>query len=341
MQFASAAYSMAETCLYYGEGYIADPAKCNGWGYCSGGELIAQGDCPGTYLYNSKTGQCDYPDKVECASKLESTCSTVTSPIYVADPDDCTKACYCNDGKYKCEKCPEYQVFNPTTRSCVYSSQYACPADSICRLVPNGKWVSDPDACGNYITCVDGSGTSQKCPNDLFYNQFTNTCSSTDICAPSTNPPTTVSAGPGVDKNLPDSTTACAKNPGTKEPFFVSDGQTCMGFYSCETVGAETGVWAKCPMGTHFDEANQACVTPYTVDCPYDRCGNINQNFVSVLGCQDYYYCINQTKQPGMGGNCKTNNANYPYFSEVQNACVNADPGYAICKATPPSPVGN
>ncbi|XP_073841563.1 peritrophin-44 [Musca autumnalis] len=345
MHVASAVYSMAETCLYYGEGYVADPAQCNGWGYCSGGELIASGVCPGDYLYNSKTGQCDYPDKVVCASKLESTCSVVTSPIYVADPDDCTKACYCNNGTYTCVNCPPNQVFNPTTRSCVYSGEYQCPADSICRLVPNGKWVSDPDHCGNYITCIDGSGDSMECPQDLYFDQFKNKCTSTSLCTTVTDPPATSTTGPGVDKALPNGKNVCGENPtgSTDEetPFFVSDKQTCMGYYSCEKLNAAVGVWGKCPTNTHFDESTQSCVTPYTVNCPYDRCGNLSGSFVSVLGCADYYYCVNQTKQVGKGGNCKKNNANYPYFNEVQGACVNQEPEYSICKANPPSPMDN
>ncbi|XP_005181187.1 peritrophin-44 isoform X2 [Musca domestica] len=344
MQCASAGYSMAETCLYYGEGYIADPDQCNGWGYCKGGELIAQGTCPGTYLYNQKTAQCDFPENVKCASKLESTCSVVTSPIYLADPDDCTKACYCNNGTYSCTTCPQYQVFDPTKRACVYSNQYNCPANSICRLVPDGKWVADPLKCGNYLACLDGSGTSKECPDNLFFNQFKNMCAIESICPTETEPPSTASVGPGVEKPLPDSKTACAENPNDKtdttSKFYVEDGKSCMGYYYCEKAG-ETGIWGKCPLGTHFNQADQNCVTPYTVDCKYDRCGNINQTYVSVLGCADYYYCINQTKQVGMGGNCANNNPNYPYFSEAQGACVDVDPKFAICSAPAPSPVGN
>ncbi|XP_013117614.2 peritrophin-44 isoform X2 [Stomoxys calcitrans] len=335
-QFATASYSMSETCQQYSEGYIANPDNCQGYGYCRGGVLIGTGTCKDGFLYDSNGGICDYAANVTCMSKLESTCSVVGDPVYVADPDDCTRACYCNNGKYSCTSCPQYQVFNPNTRSCVYSSQYSCPASSICRLVPNNKFVGDPNNCGNFIQCVGGAGLSQLCPNNLHYNAVTGYCATDPPnCGNSPPSPTPPSAGPGVLQNLPTNSTACLnyKTPPSGNSYFVSDGTTCMGFYVCDNTDGP-GTWYKCPFLTHFDEEEQKCVTPYSVRCPYDRCGNLNQTFVADLGCTSYSYCITQTKQNFGGNTCKAVNFNYQYFNEVASACVNQDPAYPICTSS-------
>ncbi|XP_075162518.1 peritrophin-44 isoform X2 [Haematobia irritans] len=335
-QYTNASYSMSETCKYYAKGYIADPDNCQGYGYCSGGQLIGTGECADDLLYNPATGACDYADKVQCMSKLESKCSVTADPTYVADPEDCTRACYCNNGTYTCVKCPDNQLFNPSTRACVWSKQYSCPANSICRLVPNNKFVGDPNNCGNYMQCVGGAGTSKECPDGLYYNATENMCISSNPCTgvPTSSPP---AAGPGVLTNLKDNPSACTD--GYKQPavgadaYFVSDGQTCFGYYVCESASGD-GKWFKCPKSTHFDESKQQCVTPYAVACTHDRCGNIDQNFVADIGCKSYTYCVTETKQSYGGGLCSSLNANYAWFDESQEACVNKDLAYAICTAS-------
>ncbi|XP_073827827.1 peritrophin-44-like [Musca autumnalis] len=333
MQFTLAAYTMSETCMFYHEGYIADPDSVNGYGYCRGGELIAAGSCLGEFVYNPRTAQCDHADNVDGGVKHGNSCNADEASSYVADPDDCSRACYCDNGTYSCVSCPTYQVFNPSLKACVYMAEYQCPQVSICRLIPNGKWVADPDKCGNYLTCLEGNGVSTSCPDGLYYSQSTNSCTPTNVCAPVTEPPETITLGPGVFIPLPNSPTACAVNPissSDDDPFFVEDGHTCMGYYSCERIGSY-GIWNKCPVSTHFDQSQQACVTPFTVKCRHDRCGNLNQSFVSALGCTDYYYCLYETEQEGMDRSCASINPNYPYFNEQRGACVNQIPDFAIC----------
>ncbi|XP_073841574.1 peritrophin-44-like [Musca autumnalis] len=320
MQFTLAAYTMSETCMFYHEGYMADPDSCNGYGYCRGGELIAAGNCLGELVYNPRTAQCDHADNVDCGVKLGNSCNADEAHTY--------------DDKLPIQMIvPEpVIVFNPSLKSCVYMAEYQCPQVSICHLIPNGKWVADPDMCGNYLTCLEGSGISTSCPDGLYYDQFTNSCTS-NICATVTEPPVASPYCPGVAKPLPNSQYACAVNPissSDDDPFFVEDGLTCMGYYSCERTGS-LGIWNKCPVSTHFDQSQQACVTPFTVNCKYDRCGNLNQSFVSALGCKDYYYCVNQTQQYGKGRSCASINPNYPYFNEQRGACVDQLPDYAIC----------
>lgn len=333
-QIAFAAYSMSETCAYLASGYIANPDDCQSYGYCNNGELVGTKKCADGFLFDTKLGYCNYAANVKCSSKLASTCSNIDSPLYVADPDDCSQACYCNgNGKYSCVKCPQSQYFNPNTRACVWSKDYSCPADSICRLVVDNSFVADPIICGNYFSCYGGSGLSTQCDSGYWFNAKTGNCENVNICEGSAVTPAP-GVGPGVQNNLPSSKAACSAYVPQPEgqSYFVSDGETCMGYYVCDDATGP-GTWHKCPMGSHFSQADQKCVTPYTVKCTHDRCANINQQYVSAIGCSSYQFCSNQTNIPAYGNSCAVLNPKFPYFDEFLGSCVNEIPSYAICSA--------
>lgn len=335
-QLVSAAFTMNETCNYIVKGWIADPSSCQGWGYCSGGILQGTGKCNPGLLFDTTTGSCNNANAVTCYSTIADVCKNVVNPQLVSDPDNCNNACYCDgNGNYECQPCGQNQAFNPATSSCVWSSKYSCPADNICRLVPNNMFAGDPYACGNYISCVNGAGFSQPCANGQYYNALTGNCQNADPCnANGNNPGSTPNAGLGVLTPLPTDVTKCSKSTGTvAKPQFIGDGKTCMGYYKC-TSNKGPGTWDKCILGTHFNPVTAQCVTPYTYNCPYDRCANINQPFVTQVSvtdttCSSYLYCKTQTTQLAGGGKCPL--PDYPFFDEVIGACIKTKPVYAIC----------
>ncbi|XP_023305063.2 peritrophin-44 [Lucilia cuprina] len=334
----SAIYSMSETCEYTPDGFIADPNSCQSYGYCKNNQLVGTGKCPDGYLYNHKLGICDSPANVKCIFDSKNACLNATDNTFVADPTNCNGYCYCSNKKASCTTCPEFQLFDSKNIKCVYAFEKPeCTADSICRLVPNAVFVGNPNNCGGYISCLDGKGTEGTC-TDGYFNKQLGGCQKTNPClASSPNP----DIGLGVIENLADNNFVCqvnAGNPTEENPIYYPDGQTCMGYYKCTSKNGP-GIWGKCPKGLHFN--NGKCVTPFTFACTFDRCGNLNREFVGAIDteCKNYLICKNETSQ-GMAYNyggyigLPCTDKNYPFFNEVSGTCEKTSPKsvtYKLC----------
>ncbi|XP_037939236.1 peritrophin-44 [Teleopsis dalmanni] len=315
-QQVNAGYTMAQTCEYVSTGYIGDPSDCQGWGYCSGGVVIASGKCKDGLLFDIANGICNYAADVECRTTVENVCANINQPQYIGDPNNCNTYCYCLNGVANCNSCPKSQVFNPSTTSCVWSNTYTCSADSVCRLVPNNKFVGNPDSCGAFLRCVDGSGIAGTCSSGV-YDKSSGNCVDGNPCSGS---PTTPDATPSPDPSV------CT----TGGPAYVEDPNSCAGYYNCPTTGT-LGTWGKCPFATFFDEEDQQCVTPYETACRQDRCQNLNLEFVAKPGCLSYSYCKNSVAVASYL--CSDVNSKFPYFDEFYQACVESRPDYVICTA--------
>lgn len=107
-----------------------------------------------------------------------------------------------------------------------------------------------------------------------------------------------------------------------------------MGYYVC-TSNNGVGIWTKCPPGLHFNAGK--CVTPYTFECQFDRCGNMNETFVGAAKqqCKNYLICQNQTSQGPSSGYQSFNGLSCPngmYFNEFSNECTTVNPASATYK---------
>lgn len=334
---------MEETCAYIAEGFIADPSDCKGYGYCKDGKLVTKGTCPNGYVYNSKDGTCDYPSRSKCSvANVKSICSTVKDGDVFADPDNCNRYCQCQNGVPVCNNCPPDQVYNKGR--CTWRSNLAlpCVSDSICRLVQDAVFAGNPEGCGEYVSCSGGTGQAANCTENYYFNPLIGMCQEGNPCKnENTNTPGGSSPpGAGIKYDLPNDTSKCESyNTSKGGSQFFADGKTCFGYYACAN-NAGPGIWTKCPVGLHFNGEKQECVTPYTFQCKYDRCGNIPQEFVGAVGptCKNYLYCKDQVAvSPGdnyAGTPCQSG-----FFNEFVGGCVPSDPAnnpeYIICSKTP------
>lgn len=327
---ANAVYSMAETCKLYSEGYIADPSNCAGWGFCQNGIVARTGKCNEGMLYDSRNGGCDFEENVECFLNKKKMCEGLNA-VLKPDPDSCSNYCYCNNSRTECAKCPNGQHYQPDLQSCVWSDHYPyCSANSPCRLVSNNEFVADPNPknCGGFLRCVSGSGTPGKCQNNYIFNPSNGMCDTfTTMNCPN------VPNGNNGEK-IPNIQSICNNfNPkdATQKTQFFSDGLTCEGYVVCDST--TNGRWQKCPLGTHFNPDISKCVTPYTYACPYDRCSNLDLNFVTAVGteCGKYIECKNRQKV-GEPMSCAEVNSEFPYFAENLGGCAATKPNQHICE---------
>ncbi|KAH8364576.1 hypothetical protein KR084_008445, partial [Drosophila pseudotakahashii] len=332
MAAQASGYSMEQMCAQWSsDGYVGNPSNCRAWGYCKSQALVGWGTCENNMIFNSQTGRCGDPATTICSTSATKTCASATSPMYVANPMNCTEYCYCDgEGGLDYGACTE-GLYSASSISCVYAS--TCPQDTICRFMQSNIFVGDPDNCGSYISCVNGYGTSTKCADNLFYNAANGLCQKTNPCTSSDG--NSGNAGQftvgytnssGCNTAYFNASAVITKNDVKQTYRYVSDWATCYGFYYCSDAEAE-GVWNQCPTGTQFDPSLGECVSPATFACPHNRCGNINNPFMAVSGttCNSYTVC-----STGSTGTCPTANA---FYDEIHNICTTENPGYTVCKA--------
>ncbi|XP_020801401.1 peritrophin-44 [Drosophila serrata] len=323
-------YSMEQMCAQWsGTGYVGNPTNCRGWGYCQGQELVAWGTCPDNYIFNSQKGSCGFAKNTVCATSAVQTCSSAASPMYVADPTNCTQYGYCDGkGSIAYGNCGVGGVYSAAIGKCVWGP--TCPQSTLCQFMLSDIYVGDPDNCGSYLSCSNGYGTPGTCETGLTYNlvtgncQKTNTCSGSGSDSGSSNGQFTIGQ---TDAKI--CSTGFAKAPTvTGQTYrFVSDMTTCYGFYYCASDTA-VGTWNQCQVGTHFNPTLGECVSPASYACPYNRCGNVKSQFMTTLGtsCKGYMVCSS-----GADLNCPTTS---PYYNEVYNICSTESPAFAVCTSS-------
>ncbi|KAH8303646.1 hypothetical protein KR018_009426, partial [Drosophila ironensis] len=316
---ANATFTMDEMCAQWSQsGYVGNPSNCRAWGYCQGQKVVAWGTCPNDYVYNSQLGACDYANRTICQTSAVSTCAAATSPMYMADPNNCNQYAFCDgQGNVDYGNCGSNAVFYANNQTCAYNT--VCPQTNICQFMQNDIFVGDPNNCGSYIACNKGYGTPGTCPSTYTYNLQTGNCQTTNQCGE--NGSNTGTSNEGQFSVGYQNTTVCAS---ATAGAFINDSSTCYGYYYCATAEG-VGVWNSCPTGTHFNPSISQCVSPAAYACPYNRCGNVNASFMTQYNttCNDYIVCSSLTS-----GACQTPNL---YFDEVNGICTSATLNYTIC----------
>lgn len=314
-------YTMKDMCSQFtGAGYIGDPTDCTKWGYCSSQQLVSWGSCGDGLVYDAFTSSCEYAADRPCSTSVAKTCAVLKNPTLLADPSNCANYAYCfGNGTSQIQKCPTGQNYAANNETCVWGPD--CPQDTICRFMPSPTFVGDPDNCGNFLKCIQGSGTSGSCSNAAdgtarYFNVVTGKCQTANPCTSNSVTDSGTVTQPTTTKDT------CAE---AKDGEYVSDGVSCSGYFHCD---AGVATWGLCPFGTFLDVENQACVSPASVDCDSDRCANTNMTFATVEGseCKEYIICAS-----GETGSCPED---HPFYDEVYDKCVTSDPEYVICGGT-------
>lgn len=312
-------YTMKDMCSQFtGAGYIGDPTDCTKWGYCSSQQLVSWGSCGDGLVYDAYTSSCEYATDRPCSTSVTKTCSVLKNPTLIADPSNCANYAYCfGNGTAQIQKCPDGQNYAANNETCVWGPD--CPQDTICRFMPSPIFVGDPDNCGNFLKCIQGSGTSGACsPSGAvprYFNVVTGKCQTANPCTSNS----VTDSGTVTEPTTPDGTCADDADKGK----YFSDGASCSGYFYCDGTKA---TWGMCPFGTQFSD--NFCVSPASVACTYDRCANTNMTFATVEGtkCKEYKICAS-----GLVASCPTD---FPFFDEVNGKCVTDNPGYVICGGT-------
>ncbi|KRK02304.1 peritrophin-44 isoform X2 [Drosophila yakuba] len=326
-------YTMDDLCKQWsGTGYIGNPSNCRGWGYCKNQQTVKWGTCGDELVFNAQTGSCEYATTTPCSTSAVQTCSAIKSPIYVANLLNCTEYAHCDgQGKIAYGDCGVGGVFSESTTSCKWGP--ACPQDNICRFMPSNIFVGDPNKCGNYINCINGYGTSTACTESpsIYYNAATGKCQSTNPCTGgNTNSGDSQFTVGQISEEACntedfDAAEALTVDGETVDYKYVSDSETCYGYYYCAKAGA-LGYWNQCPTGTQFNSKLGKCVSPASFVCTHNRCGNVNSKFMAVEGCLSYTICSS-----GATASCPSTSK---YYDEVNNICTNTIPKYTICSST-------
>ncbi|KAL4717053.1 hypothetical protein ACJJTC_016940 [Scirpophaga incertulas] len=129
----------------HSEGVLVAHEKCNKFYVCNGGNPVVL-RCPVNLLFNPQTGQCDWPENVNCGDREISNNDNNASDN--GDNDKGSDTCNCNP-----EAAPEI-----------------CAADN------SDSILVAHESCNKYYICSNGQPLVQKCPAQLLYNPHKEEC---------------------------------------------------------------------------------------------------------------------------------------------------------------------
>lgn len=329
------AYSPAATCAITQNGFIANPLDCKGYYYCQEGQVTSGGTCPGDFVYNLYTGQCDYASNYKCPFEAN-LCGSLRKS-YRSDPDSCTQYIYCDEkGVALYNECPNGQVFNPSTTSCIWGGIDSCPGSNKCELVQNNNFVAGDVKTENgetlyySITCYNGMETTpHACPGGYYFNAYSGEClyNYDQKASPNCVPASTDNKNGAVQSG---------------ENYFAADPNNCNSYWYCNGGTATQQLF--CPSGFHFDAKTGVCryswdYIPAGANERCDRCGGYPAGSYVALknsSCKQYLYCLKDKTDSITAGSCPST---YPYFNEQTQNCVagtSTGLGLTIC-TTPPA----
>lgn len=185
---------------------------------------------------------------------------------------------------------------------------------TICTLVQEGYYVRGIEDCSIYYQCVKGEPVQKSCPEGHVFDKERTVCVPSNICDP-----------------------AAERKCITKVNGFISDSQSCAGYFFCE--GGKVFGRGVCPEKQKFDggscvwsDENEECIRETSI-CDYIKSGEF---FGSADDCSAWRKCTNGQIDKGTCGEFQfdLNDATCTYKSDCRQEAVNAE----IPSTKPPPP---
>lgn len=298
---------------------IKDPRACNAWITCIDGEAVS-GTCEDNLFYDRNTFKCVNSSTIDCLSS--NPCAALNGEIgFNANPYNCSTYYYCNKGSATPGYCDTDYTFDPGTKVCVRG--YPCKTsnpESYCNILPDGVFIKDPNNCDGYKLCWKGNVLSRSCPAGYYYDAVKGDCDyPSNVNCQSTT----------VAPDLP------ASELCNQTGIFVSDRQSCNGFYYCRAAtDGTTGIVLQhgvCSSGRFFNAANGGeCVPRTDIVCNYNRCVGLASDKIELAnesndGCHGYTVCQDGVKIGN--GTCPDNG----YFDELKQLCTSSVVNFPAC----------
>ncbi|KAM8708403.1 hypothetical protein ACLKA7_015384 [Drosophila subpalustris] len=313
------------------------PHTCNYWVRCPANNTsLEEGTCAAGLNYNKDLGRCTMAANVVCPYAEGSNnpivnvnkCANETDGTFLADStsSNCKGYILCKGRREVKANCPNELLFNPTSRSCVYSNQYNCPSSGkqtkspACLSLPNNTRLANDDHCHKFYICINDILYERECAEHTAYDVFLGRC------VPALNATCYSTA-----KLPPPENTFCLSN-GTARSGYFADEESCSHYYICAAPvngkHDKNPQHLECGQGLYFDYEKLSCRDRLNVRCTLDRCAATSLTYVNVLGdCQAYARCSGGATVGS--GRCPTDY----YFDERSQGCTPVNHNYVACAA--------
>ncbi|XP_063830120.1 uncharacterized protein LOC135079394 [Ostrinia nubilalis] len=226
------------------DGVLIAHNKCNEFYVCGGGKPFAL-PCPSGLLYNPHKGVCDWPENVDCGDRIIGGDENNDSGNNEngGNDNDNNGSCNCNPGQ----------------------------APAICAADGSDGVLIAHEICNNFYVCGNTKPVSFRCPVNLVYNPYTETCdwaenvdcngreeAGSEDSANDINGDGNVGAG-NHDPSLAPIICADEKAEGV-----LVAHEECDKFYTC---GNGEPVTLRCPANLFFNPSADQCDWPSNVNC--------------------------------------------------------------------------
>ncbi|XP_055591239.1 uncharacterized protein LOC129743279 [Uranotaenia lowii] len=132
-----------------------DEDICTDYVVCDNQEADRQ-QCPPDTVLQPQTLEC-VPGLVDTCERFNVTCDPNLEQVF-PHPTRCDLKIICVAGSISVESCPEGQILDPETLSCVTGEVLSC----LCAGQPDGI-IQHPSICKTYIQCSSGEGIVNSC----------------------------------------------------------------------------------------------------------------------------------------------------------------------------------
>ncbi|XP_053686183.1 uncharacterized protein LOC128735722 [Sabethes cyaneus] len=280
---------------------VPNPFDCNKFFVCKDGMISdsEEGVCPANYYFNPKTGECDFPENVDCGdaaaptetteteSPTTSSTSSATSstpvpseecpdvdsdePVFLPVVNECNAYILCYQKKKHIYKCLENLYWNNDKKQCDLASNvncqamsedpYGCPREGV-------EFLPHTDDCKKYVYCRDGISRVQSCAFFHVYDKEQKMCVIVPVCKCLTSKMSEISIlrillliGVLFVSRSEQQRNRCL---GVPDGRFINDFTECESYFVCTRNSMVRG---RCPSGYYFSEEGQKCDFPWNVTC--------------------------------------------------------------------------
>lgn len=139
--------------------------------------------------------------------------------------------------------CPEGLWFNHNQQRCTETHMVYCELDEIiCSEVEEIQRIRSPSSCSDYILCTYGFPFPFRCPDNLFFDESTETCESPELVNCELN------VSPEPPRNVCD---------GRLDFTLAGSVESCVIYFVC--YNNEILFELECPIGQFFDPVTEVC----------------------------------------------------------------------------------